>query len=168
MMDRADAPCRSHRLERTDIFAALMLHDTGRAIGVGKFQRHHQARRTERFTRRCELPLFGFVVTLFGVGDRREAEVGVGFAVKIGINVPGVERCIKGGIARACAQPRVGQLHQGKEVGDVAVVESLGQFGDDEFTPRGNFRHHNARPVAPIIFTRLNQFRGHGITPGRG
>ena len=85
-MNRTAAPRGGSGLERADIFAALMFHDTGGAIGISEFQGHDQARRTERFTRRRELPLVGFVVALLRKGHGGEAEGGVVFAVKIGGN----------------------------------------------------------------------------------
>jgi hypothetical protein len=100
-------------VEWADVFAAFMFDDTRGAIGVGELERHGQTCLAERPTIRGELPLFGFVVTLFGKGHGGEAIVGVVVAVKIGINIPGIEGGIEGGIAGTITESFLGLLHQG-------------------------------------------------------
>jgi len=107
--------------------------------------------------------LLGLVVALLGKGDGREAGGRVIFPVKMGIHVPRVEGGIAGSEARAAAQALLGLTHERKEVGDIAAVEGLRHFGEDELAVAENLRHDDAGGIAPIVFTDLHALSRHRI-----
>ena len=157
---------RLGKAERADVLAAFMFDETGGAIGEGAFQGHGQAGRAERGAIRREVSAVGFVAALFGEGHSGHAGGGVIFAVKIGVNVPG----IKGGIERAEAglapQARFDLVHQRKEVSGITLVKGLGEFGDHELAPVGDFGHDDAGAIAPVVFADFHRRGGDGV--GRG
>ena len=71
-------------------------------------------------------------------------------------NVPGIKGGIEGAEARFATQALFDLTHQREEVRQVTLVKGLGEFGQHEFAPVGNFGDNNARAIAPLVFTDLN------------
>ena len=150
--------------EGTHILAALMFHEAGGAIGEGELERHRQASGAQGQARGIELASVLGVAAFARKGYRGETAGGVVFAIKMGINVPGIESRIE----RSIAQPLLDLRHQRKEVGHIALVEGLGQFGQHELAPVRNFGDDDPRPISPVEFTDFRAGRRDGIVGRRG
>ncbi len=86
----------------------------------------------------------------------------------MGINIPGIEGRIERPEARRVAQPLLDLRHQRKEVGHIALVEGLGQFGQHELAPVRNFGDDDPRPIPPVKLTDFRAARRDGIAGRRG
>ncbi len=80
--------------------------------------------------------------------------------VEVLIDVEGVEGGIKGREFGAEAQTALGGGHQRVEIGKVWPVKGLGQFGQDDLPPAGDFGADQARGVAPVVFSDRNSVGG--------
>ena len=98
--------------------------------------------------------------------DTGRSPKGMPTSAKMGVNVPGIESGIKGTEARPITQTLFDVCHQWKEVGRIALIKGLREFGQDELAAVGNARHHNAGGIAPIVFADLGHVGRDGILSG--
>jgi len=83
--------------------------------------------------------------------------------VEVFIDVEGVE----GRIGRPEAEPPFGRRQQGREVGDVGLVEGLGQLSQHELPPVGDFGGDDAGGIAPVELADGDRVGGLRVV-GRG
>ena len=98
-------------------------------------------------------------MTAFGEGHSGEA-TGSG---EVLVDVEGIEGSVEGAEAGRAAQAALDGGHQGVEVTDVGLVEGLGEFGQDEFTPVLHLGGDEAGAIAPVVFTDFQVFGGEGV-----
>ncbi len=153
--------------QRTDVFTPFVFDKGLGAIGVGEFEGHRQAGGADREAGGIKAPAIDFDAAFFGEGNGGEAGGGVVFAVKVGVNVPSVEGGIKGGKGRAITKAVFDLAHQGEEVRQIALIEGLGQLGEDEFAPAGDLGDDDAGAIAPIELADLER-RSRPRLGGRG
>jgi hypothetical protein len=85
------------------------------------------------------------------------------------VDIEGVVGAVERTEARSAAQVLLSLGHQRMNVAFIGVVKGLGQFGEDDFAPVGDFGGDDARGVAPVVFAVfwLGQ-RASRVWPGWG
>ena len=149
-------------MEQGAVVADLTMGEEAPAIGEGMFAVHGQTGVTQGEAIGVELS--GLGASPFGEGYSREpADL-----IEVVVGEKAVERGIEGGERGAKAEATFGGLDQGQEVGQVGSVEGLGQLGQDELSPAGDFGGHNAGAIAPVDFGDRGLGRRSGQRGGGG
>ena len=87
--------------------------------------------------------------------------------MKIGIDVPRIERGVKSAKFGTVSETLFGLGHEREEIGQVAVVEGLSQLGQNELPQPGDFGDDEAGAITPIKLADGDGVGGDGFVSGR-
>ena len=142
--DRAGLACGLGVAQGASIATAAVGEQAVRFLDEGGLEGHAQASSTEGATVVVELLA---MILAVGPGHGGEALC----LVEVLVDVEGVEGGIQSAELGFAPQTPLHLCHQGEEVGDVGLVEGLGEFGQDELTPAVGIGGHQARGIAPSV-----------------
>ena len=125
---------------------ALMREKAG-TIEEGVFKRHRPAGLAEGRTIRTELAMG--VAAPFGEGDGGKTTG----SMEVFVDVESIEGGVESAELGFAAQTSLDFGHEREEVRDIGLVEGLGKFSQDKFTPIGDFGRHDPGSIAPIVLT---------------